>query len=1366
MINMRRVKASFMFFLIFCSIFLAASSFTKLEVKGTEQVLFEDDFEDYNVDTFPNSGGWELWFNGAGTEHQAIVDNVFVSPTKSLKLLGVSFWAGFAAKRLTSSSPRIGFEVAVRVEEANGISRDNARIAFTKKVNGAISCEYAPITFQDTGTINSGGKVLQSYVAGRWYKIKSILDRNTDTYSVWVDGELKGENLIATTTSGDIASNPSSEIEAFSVSQCYNSVNAYFDDVKVFEVSGAGSNTWTVDDDGAADFSTIQEAVNAASDGDTIHVHAGTYYENVTVTKSITLKGESSSNTIIDGGGGTSLVVYVNNVDNVEITGFKIQNGYDGVYIYNSSLVTVSGNIITNNSFRGIILSCSSSNTISENMLTNNNDGIELYKSSQITVSENTVTNSRFGIGISRSNSNTISGNTLTNSEDGLYIWNVSYTTVSGNIIENSANNGISLTISSNCNFYGNTITNSAYRGIILGNSSNCDVSGNVITNSTVQGILLTVSSSSTVSENTLTDNSGAIQLYKSSHITASGNTITSNKIGFGVSNSSDNSFYHNNIINNTIQAYTVGSTNIWDDGYPSGGNYWGDYNGQDSDGDGIGDVPYSINGDNQDNYPLMNPWDVEGANVAIDPDAWTVDDDGTADFQTIQEAIDAAGDGETILVYSGTYYENIVVNKPLVIKSYNGAEKTIVCTPDPETGKNVFEIKADNVEIIGFTIENSAKRTISGNPFDTSDYVDACGIYVGTHSGTKISGNIIRNNFEGVVFADCSNIFISENQITENIHGGVRIAYSSSATITKNSITSNHNPELLGATGLVVFHCTKSEASENQIVGNDNGAVISNSQGISFSNNSVTDNGFHGLNIVNGGGHRIFGNIMIKNTYGICPSGGSNIQIYENTLQENDCGIACYGASNNFIYHNQFLNNSIQVSNFHGYETNSWDNGYLSGGNYWSDYNGPDSDGDGFGDVPYLIDENNRDNYPLMNPWRPTSSLSYKLIVDSLPSGVTFTVDDVSRTTPWSETYNETTSVNLAMPESYSFEGENYIWWRWSDGNSNRIRTVTVDSSTALTAMFRPEDTSLKISVLSPENKTYAKTDIPLEITVNRIFFGTSYSLDGQANVTIFGNTTLTGLSEGPHNIVVYIEDSPGNIRSSEIIYFTVATTSSGISILSPENKTYNTRDVQLTYTKNETLYFASYRLDGQLNYTDPVNTTLTGLADGAHQLIIYANYTGSFWGESITVYFTVDTTPPNIMDVTHVQIENNKTSEYGIEVSATVTDAVSGVEWVALNYTLGDGTWVIAEMTNLGGNIWTGTIPPLSHGTNVTYIIIARDNAQNTITSEELFGAPISYEVLPEFTSWIILPIFLVVTLFTIVIRKRKLQIELSGA
>jgi parallel beta-helix repeat protein len=68
-----------------------------------------------------------------------------------------------------------------------------------------------------------------------------------------------------------------------------------------------------------------------------------------------------------------------------------------------------------------------------------------------------------------------------------------------------------------------------------------------------------------------------------------------------------------------------------------------------------------------------------------------------------------------------------------------------------------------------------------------------------------------------------------------------------------------------VASTGLAVFHCTNSEVLENRIDAYINGAVISNSQGITFSNNNVTNNRFHGLNIVNGNGHKIFRNTLKK---------------------------------------------------------------------------------------------------------------------------------------------------------------------------------------------------------------------------------------------------------------------------------------------------------------------------------------------------------------------------------------------------------------------------------------------------------------------------------------------------------------------
>ena len=106
------------------------------------------------------------------------------------------------------------------------------------------------------------------------------------------------------------------------------------------------------------------------------------------------------------------------------------------------------------------------------------------------------------------------------------------------------------------------------------------------------------------------------IDLSNRSNVTIKNLQITNFHCGIYLDVSSNNTIYHNNFINNTKQVsdfyyvilFGFPSLNLWDNDYPSGGNYWSDYAGQDADGDGIGDMPYFIYGKNQDNYPLMKP--------------------------------------------------------------------------------------------------------------------------------------------------------------------------------------------------------------------------------------------------------------------------------------------------------------------------------------------------------------------------------------------------------------------------------------------------------------------------------------------------------------------------------------------------------------------------------------------------------------------------------------------------------------------------------------------------------------------------------------------------------------------------------------
>ena len=154
--------------------------------------------------------------------------------------------------------------------------------------------------------------------------------------------------------------------------------------------------------------------------------------------------------------------------------------------------------------------------------------------------------------------------------------------------------------------------------GIWLAYSSNNSVSGNNVANNDF-GIGLSASSNNTVSGNNITNNWIGIWLSGSSNNNIGRNHIANNYYGIWLSSSSNNIIYHNNFINNSVQAKGYGqSANTWDDGYPSGGNYWSDYVGVDlfsgpyqseTGSDGVGDAAHEIYADNRDRYPLMAPF-------------------------------------------------------------------------------------------------------------------------------------------------------------------------------------------------------------------------------------------------------------------------------------------------------------------------------------------------------------------------------------------------------------------------------------------------------------------------------------------------------------------------------------------------------------------------------------------------------------------------------------------------------------------------------------------------------------------------------------------------------------------------------------
>ena len=246
--------------------------------------------------------------------------------------------------------------------------------------------------------------------------------------------------------------------------------------------------------------------------------------------------------------------------------------------------------------------------------------GFTLQTMSNVTIKNTIITNSAFGIYLYSSSGNALLDNHITtNSSFAIQLYGSSGNTLSGNTVTTTGGDGIELYASSDNNtLSGNNVTANGDVGIDLESSSNSNtLSGNNVTANNV-GVYLDLSSGNVLSGNNVTANSLGVDLGSSSGNVLFGNNVTANSYyGIYLYSSSDNTFYHNNFIN-AQQVYSDSSSNTWDNGYPSGGNYWSDYrtrypNAVENDSSAIWNTPYNVSSGNIDRYPLMGPFDTFG---------------------------------------------------------------------------------------------------------------------------------------------------------------------------------------------------------------------------------------------------------------------------------------------------------------------------------------------------------------------------------------------------------------------------------------------------------------------------------------------------------------------------------------------------------------------------------------------------------------------------------------------------------------------------------------------------------------------------------------------------------------------------------
>jgi len=279
--------------------------------------------------------------------------------------------------------------------------------------------------------------------------------------------------------------------------------------------------------------------------------------------------------------------------NNVTITGIKFEQGEAGIRIPNSTNITVIDNSFSNGIRMGVVIHDSMSVLIEANNFTDLQTDLDapaiMLNGAENTVRNNFLTGSSYGIRVEGSN-NVISINRLE------LILPIILDRADSNIIVNNTITGLaSSRYSPDQNYGGN-------EGIGLFISSNNIISGNNITGFVNQAIRTVFScSNNTICGNYMANNGFAVTLQE------------------GAAN---NILYGNTFAEDSCKVHTRdGVITFWDNG--TVGNYWGDYNGTDSNGDGVGDTPHIIiafkwdqNVDGfvsfvsgQDNYPLVKPF-------------------------------------------------------------------------------------------------------------------------------------------------------------------------------------------------------------------------------------------------------------------------------------------------------------------------------------------------------------------------------------------------------------------------------------------------------------------------------------------------------------------------------------------------------------------------------------------------------------------------------------------------------------------------------------------------------------------------------------------------------------------------------------
>jgi len=660
---------------------------------------------------------------------------------------------------------------------------------------------------------------------------------------------------------------------------------------------------------------------------------------------------------------------------------------------------TPSNNTILNNTIQGAIefgitIGVGNSNVVANNTILDAMVGIMMWDSRDNIVVNNHVSPEHHpdpwgGIVLwSWCGNNTIANNTVKTENpkgiiDGIEVFRSVNNRIEGNIVENLSG-GITLSYSHNNVLASNNISN-IWRGtdpmhsyspssdaIQLYHSSNNTIINNQISRVQSNAIILWDMSKNNVLQANVIDSSyNGIGL----HYSSDNNTIANNEVGrigswtIVLDESNENIAYHNSFLDPIIEAYDDGM-NYWNlEGH---GNYWGDYEGQDIDGDGIGDASYHILPRGTDDFPLMNPEPATFVPIPIleeaSPPLWPPD-------------------------------------RPRATITTEETWKNTVVTMDGITVKNGGNLTLQNVTVMfcsDFSVEAGGSLYIYDSKITAADqnyggfsfFVTKAKEFVMMNSVLSYSGFCYQTDFPGGLAVLATNATIENNTCVHN-YRGIWVSsmlgwvqYPPFVTIANNTVSYSYDGivydtgDALGNTVSKIIHTGIFGSISGQwwrqyyFLANNSvtqvwtGAImLSGTEGTWVTDNRISDSDIGILLLSSVNNARIADNTVSdawRWAIEISPSESSshgNI-LANNTILDCTKGIYLSPESNDTLL---YRNNIINSPNSSDLGSNSWD--YNSEGNYWSDYIGIDANGDGAGDAAYDISSNGVDRYPLIVP-------------------------------------------------------------------------------------------------------------------------------------------------------------------------------------------------------------------------------------------------------------------------------------------------------------------------------------------------------------------------------------------------------------